>query len=292
MSQVVRLDKISYPFPQTILGVDNNGNSVKIENGKFVTLLPQLLDYDVIPGVNVIDAERGIVALHHTPPVPKPTKELEQDFLLQEEKYGRAYILGIGDIVTIAGTNIETESGFKIGAEIGVSENGDIQVGKGQAIPFKLRALGTTSLEGIKAVILRVEESAMDASFDGEMFPDGTVPQEVIDGFANLNNRINLSDTKVATLEENVNNKVDKVEGKGLSTNDFTDEHLNLLNNALQSEDINLDNLDVDSLTLGSYVFTYNSNDDTLDVSYNGIEKVFVINKDQSIQANSIEAKE
>ena len=89
----------------------------------------------------------------------------------------------------------------------------------------------------------------MTASFDGEMFPDGTVPQEVIDGFANLNNKINLSDSKVATLEENLNNKVDKVEGKGLSTNDFTDEHLNLLNSALQSEDINLDNLDVDSLT-------------------------------------------
>lgn len=292
MSQVVRLDKVSYPFPQTVLGVDNDGNSVEIENGKFVTLLPQLLDYDVVPGVNVIDAERGIVALHHTPPVPKSTKELEQDFLLQEEKYGRAYILGIGDIITIAGTDIENESGFEIGAEIGVSQNGGIQVGKGQPIPFKLRALGTTSLEGVKAVVLRVEESAMSVSFDGDMFPDGTVPEEIINGFTNLNNRINLSETKIATLEKSVNNKVEKVEGKGLSTNDFTDEHLNLLNSALQSEDINLDNLDVDSLTLGSYVFTYNANDDTLDVSYNGVEKVFVINKDQSIQANSIETKE
>ena len=236
MSQVVRLDKISYPFPQTILCVDNNGNSVEIENGKFVTLLPQLLDYDVIPGVNVIDAKRGIVALHHTPPVPKPTKELEQDFLLREEKYGRAYILGAGDIVTIAGTDIENESGFEVGAEIGVSENGDIQIGKGQAIPFKLRALGTTSLEGVKAVVLRVEESALalgttdSTAYRGDY---GDIAYKHSQATGNVHN-LTADDIGAATIEQ-LDTKLGKDEQKEVV---FVteDEYANMVANSTLNE--------------------------------------------------------
>lgn len=56
--------------------------------------------------------------------------------------------------------------------------------------------------------------------------------QKVIDGKAD----ITYVDAKFDELDEALDNKVDKVDGKGLSTNDFTDEYKNELDEAYQDK--------------------------------------------------------
>ena len=50
-----------------------------------------------------------------------------------------------------------------------------------------------------------------------------------------VHQKINANSDTIAGLETSLNNKVDKVEGKGLSTNDFTDEYVEKINNLKDS---------------------------------------------------------
>lgn len=72
---------------------------------------------------------------------------------------------------------------------------------------------------------------------------------------AEIKELIAANEKAIATLEESVNNKVDKVNGKGLSTNDYTTEEKNKLENIAENAQVNI----IESVSVNGVALSVNN---------------------------------
>lgn len=119
MASIIRLDKVKgYPvsFYNSIAG---------LENGQFLVLKGlHTGDREAYKVEKATNATTGTLVLHATVPVLYDERLLETDFVLNEGKIGRAYILERGDIVTIADT-FGTGS-INVGDQLGLDASGKL----------------------------------------------------------------------------------------------------------------------------------------------------------------------
>lgn len=103
---IVNLDRIPYPYPVSVKCSEVKG----LENGAFVELGEIGVDGQrEVYAMEKLTGKAGKqLALHASSVLMYDEKLDERDFILEDGKIGRFYILSKGDIVTIARKFVET----------------------------------------------------------------------------------------------------------------------------------------------------------------------------------------
>ena len=93
---------------------------------------------------------------------------------------------------------------------------------------------------------------------------DKFVTENTISNFTVSRNEINTMSSKVSTLESNMSKKVDKVSGKGLSTNDFTTAYKTVLDNLSDNLGKKVDKVSGKGLSTNDFTTEYKTTLDNL----------------------------
>ena len=83
----------------------------------------------------------------------------------------------------------------------------------------------------VQRAALDVLTNSLDSHVDDTSNPHNVTKEQV--GLGNVDNTSDLEKPISRVAQDALDTKVDKINGKGLSTNDFTNDHINKLNNAL-----------------------------------------------------------
>jgi hypothetical protein len=119
MARIIRLDKISTGVPVTF-----KNSIANLEQGFFLELKGLANDFEAykveLAGAN----PTGTVVVHATPEMMYDERKLMQDFVLENEAIGRGFILGAGDVITIA-EDLVTGS-VSVGDKVGYAAGGKL----------------------------------------------------------------------------------------------------------------------------------------------------------------------
>ena len=146
MARIIRLDKISTGVPVTF-----KNSIANLEQGFFLELKGLANDFEAykveLAGAN----PEGTVVVHATPEMMYDERLLIQDFVLAEGRIGRGFILGAGDVITIAEDLVT--GAVSVGDKVGYAAGGKLAAGATKKV---YEVISKENFGGQPSVVLHV----------------------------------------------------------------------------------------------------------------------------------------